>query len=140
MMQEYIRRVRGEPPQQPTHPLLLRLLPETKGVMIYQEDVIKVGHELAGLTLAEADLLRRAMSGKLRSSDRMNALRRAFYRRLRKERHRHGQRAQHLAAGVELRRLQLLQGAFGVVRQPELESGLPQGAPPGGLHGRRAQP
>ncbi|MBK6679138.1 MAG: hypothetical protein IPG53_03510 [Ignavibacteriales bacterium] len=40
---------------------------ETYGVMIYQEDVIKVAHHIAGLTLEEADLLRRAMSGKLRS-------------------------------------------------------------------------
>ena len=29
----------------PTHPLMLKLLPDTKGVMIYQEDVIKVAHE-----------------------------------------------------------------------------------------------
>ena len=78
MMQEYIRRVRGEAPKQPTHPLMQRLLPETHGVMIYQEDVIKVAHELAGMSLAEADLLRRAMSGKLRGRDAMNEVRDNF--------------------------------------------------------------
>jgi DNA polymerase III alpha subunit len=78
MMQEYIRRVRGAEPQLPSHPLMLKLLPETRGVMIYQEDVIKVGHELAGLSRAEADLLRRAMSGKLRSMERMNEVRERF--------------------------------------------------------------
>jgi len=42
-------------------------LEETYGVMVYQEDVIKVAHHFAGLDLAEADVLRRAMSGKFRS-------------------------------------------------------------------------
>jgi DNA polymerase-3 subunit alpha len=42
-------------------------LKETFGVMVYQEDVIKVCHHFAGLDLADADVLRRAMSGKYRS-------------------------------------------------------------------------
>ena len=42
-------------------------MPETYGVMVYQEDVIKVAHYYAGLTLGEADVLRRGMSGKYRS-------------------------------------------------------------------------
>lgn len=49
------------------HPKMRELLEETYGVMVYQEDVIKVAHHFAGLTLAEADVLRRAMSGKFRS-------------------------------------------------------------------------
>lgn len=49
------------------HPKMKELLEETYGVMVYQEDVIKVAHHFAGLTLAEADVLRRAMSGKFRS-------------------------------------------------------------------------
>ena len=36
-------------------------MPETYGVMVYQEDVIRVAHYYAGLTLAEADVLRRGM-------------------------------------------------------------------------------
>jgi len=48
MMQEYIPRVRGESAKMPTHPLMREVMPETHGVMIYQEDVIKVAHRLAG--------------------------------------------------------------------------------------------
>jgi DNA polymerase-3 subunit alpha len=42
-------------------------MPDTFGVMVYQEDVIKVAHHFAGLSLGEADVLRRGMSGKYRS-------------------------------------------------------------------------
>ena len=49
-------------------------LKETCGVMIYQEDVIRVAHEIAGMSLGEADPLRRAMSGKQRSPLAMNEL------------------------------------------------------------------
>ncbi|MFO7524606.1 MAG: hypothetical protein R6W68_04070, partial [Ignavibacteriaceae bacterium] len=51
----------------------------TYGVMIYQEDVIKVAHHIAGLTLEEADLLRRAMSGKMRSHKAMQQLTNRFF-------------------------------------------------------------
>lgn len=78
MMQEYIRRVRGESAKMPTHPLMREIMPETHGVMIYQEDVIKVAHRAAGMSLADADLLRRAMSGKLRSQAAMNEIRERF--------------------------------------------------------------
>lgn len=44
------------------HPALTPLLAETHGVILYQEQVLRIAHELAGLSLAEADLLRRAMS------------------------------------------------------------------------------
>ena len=54
-------------------------LGETYGVMIYQEDVIKVAHHIAGLTLEEADLLRRAMSGKMRSHKAMENLSNKFF-------------------------------------------------------------
>jgi DNA polymerase III alpha subunit len=42
-------------------------LKETYGVMVYQEDVLKICHHFAGLDLADADVIRRAMSGKYRS-------------------------------------------------------------------------
>jgi DNA polymerase-3 subunit alpha len=41
---------------------LAPLLKETFGVILYQEQVLRIAHELAGFSLAEADLLRRAMS------------------------------------------------------------------------------
>jgi len=49
-------------------------LSETHGVMVYQEDVIKVCHHFAGLDLADADVLRRAMSGKTRSKREMELI------------------------------------------------------------------
>lgn len=61
------------------HPLMLELLPETYGVMVYQEDVLRVAHDLAGMSYAEADLLRRAMSGKMRSKDAMERIHRQFF-------------------------------------------------------------
>ncbi len=44
------------------HPSLTPLLADTHGVILYQEQVLRIAHELAGLSLADADLLRRAMS------------------------------------------------------------------------------
>lgn len=64
MMREYIRRHINPSSFQPLHPKIGELLHDTYSIMIYQEDVIKVAHFFAGLTLAEADVLRRGMSGK----------------------------------------------------------------------------
>lgn len=67
MMKEYIFRYHNPQAFQYIHPAMEPLLKETYGVMVYQEDVIKVAHHFAGLSLAEADVLRRGMSGKFRS-------------------------------------------------------------------------
>lgn len=67
MMQEYILRHKDKERLKKGHPLLLEIMPETYGIMVYQEDVMKVAHYFAGLTLDEADILRRGMSGKYRS-------------------------------------------------------------------------
>jgi DNA-directed DNA polymerase III PolC len=72
MMQAYIARHRqatalpaGAPwPFDFVHPVMRELLEDTYGVMVYQEDVMHVVSGLAGMSLAEGDLLRRAMSGK----------------------------------------------------------------------------
>lgn len=67
MMREYILRYRYPEKREEAHPILLEIMPETFGVMVYQEDVIKVAHYYAKLTLEEADVMRRGMSGKFRS-------------------------------------------------------------------------
>ena len=72
MMKAYIERfhaVRNGGTYETIHPKMDDLMKETYGVMVYQEDVIKVAHFFAGLTLTEADVLRRAMSGKYRSRE-----------------------------------------------------------------------
>ena len=67
MMQEFIARHKDPSRRKYLVPEMEIYLGETYGVMIYQEDVIKVAHHIAGLSLEDADLLRRAMSGKMRS-------------------------------------------------------------------------
>ncbi|MBK5278617.1 MAG: DNA polymerase III subunit alpha, partial [Bacteroidia bacterium] len=52
---------------------------ETYGVMVYQEDVIRVAHYFAGLTLTEADVLRRGMSGKYRSREEFQRVKDRFF-------------------------------------------------------------
>jgi DNA polymerase III alpha subunit len=58
----FVRRFKGEEPVRHLHPALAPLLDETFGVILYQEQVLRIANELAGFSLAEADLLRRAMS------------------------------------------------------------------------------
>ncbi|KAF0203581.1 MAG: DNA-directed DNA polymerase III [Bacteroidetes bacterium] len=67
MMKEYIRRFHNPDGFEYIHPVMKEQLSETYGVMVYQEDVLKICHHFAGLDLADADVLRRAMSGKYRS-------------------------------------------------------------------------
>ena len=62
-------------------------LKETYGVMVYQEDVIKVCHYFAGLDLADADVLRKAMSGKYRSKLAFEELVKKFFISARKQGH-----------------------------------------------------
>ena len=69
MMREYILRYRHPERRNDAHPILRDIMPDTYGVMVYQEDVIKVAHLFAKLDLGEADMLRRGMSGKYRSRD-----------------------------------------------------------------------
>jgi DNA polymerase-3 subunit alpha len=79
MMREYIYRFHHPDSFQYIHPKMAELLQETYGVMVYQEDVIKVAHHFAGLDLAEADVLRRAMSGKYRGRKEMDRIRDQFF-------------------------------------------------------------
>jgi DNA polymerase-3 subunit alpha len=58
----FVRRHRGEEKISHLHPALSEILADTYGVILYQEQVLRIAHQLAGLSLADADLLRRAMS------------------------------------------------------------------------------
>lgn len=79
MMREYILRYRNPERRKDAHPTLLDIMPETYGVMVYQEDVIKVAHYFGGLTLGEADMLRRGMSGKFRSREEFLKVKQLFF-------------------------------------------------------------
>lgn len=62
MKKRFIARHHGREAVTYLHPAMETVLHETYGVLLYQEDVLKVAHAVGGMTLAEADALRRAMS------------------------------------------------------------------------------
>jgi DNA polymerase-3 subunit alpha len=61
---DYIARKKGRKPIAYEHPLLEQVCADTYGILVYQEQVQKAANVLAGYTLAQADLLRRAMGKK----------------------------------------------------------------------------
>src|ERR1700755_1255561 len=64
---KYIAVKNGKEAAEYLHPSLEPILKETYVVMTYQEDVMNIARELAGYSLGEADLLRRAMGKKIAS-------------------------------------------------------------------------
>jgi DNA polymerase-3 subunit alpha len=79
MMREYILR-HNDPERVKRAPReLLEIMPETYGVMVYQEDVLKVAHLYAGLDLEEADLLRRGMTARFRERPEFKAVQEKFF-------------------------------------------------------------
>jgi DNA polymerase III subunit alpha len=72
---DYCRRKHGEKWEAP-HPELADILGETYGIMVYQEQVMQIAQKMAGYSLGNADLLRRAMGKKIRSE--MEAQRETF--------------------------------------------------------------
>ncbi|MFM7216923.1 MAG: DNA polymerase III subunit alpha [Bacteroidota bacterium] len=79
MMREYILRTHDPSRRTYIHPVMKELMEETYGIMVYQEDVIKVAHHFAGLSLSESDVLRRGMSGKFRSREEFARIRDRFF-------------------------------------------------------------
>ena len=63
----YNARKHGEEEIASIHPKIDHLVKETQGVIVYQEQVMQIAQELAGYTLGQADLLRRAMGKKIRA-------------------------------------------------------------------------
>jgi len=57
----YIRRAAGEEESAGAHPLLDRVLEETHGVILYEEDILRIASAATGMTLEEGDLLRTAV-------------------------------------------------------------------------------
>ena len=64
MVTDFIDRRHGKKEIEYLHPLLEPILKPTYGVIVYQEQVMRIASSLAGFTLGEADLLRRAMGKK----------------------------------------------------------------------------
>ncbi len=64
MIPSYISRKHGREAIEIDHPLMKDILAETYGVMVYQEQVMQIASALAGYSLGEGDVLRRAMGKK----------------------------------------------------------------------------
>ncbi len=64
MLEDFVRRKHGEVPVSYPLPELASILKETYGVILYQEQVMQIAAAISGYTLAEADILRRAMGKK----------------------------------------------------------------------------
>lgn len=64
MVDHYIARKHGKEPVSYLHPLMKGVLSDTYGIMLYQEQIMQLARELAGYSLGEADLLRKAMGKK----------------------------------------------------------------------------
>ncbi|HEX6062317.1 MAG TPA: error-prone DNA polymerase, partial [Candidatus Limnocylindria bacterium] len=79
MVNPFINRRQGREPVAYAHPLLEPILKETLGVILFQEQILRVSMAVAGFSAAEADKLRRAMS-RARSSADMETLRGPFVR------------------------------------------------------------
>ena len=64
MIGDFIKRKQGHQKIEYLHPKLGEILKETYGIIVYQEQVMKIASEVAGFSLAKADLMRRAMGKK----------------------------------------------------------------------------
>ena len=130
----YINRKHGEEPVDCLHPMLEPILKETHGVIIYQEQVLQIAQVMAGYSLGQADILRKAMGKKdkaIMAKQQAEFVAGAVKKGVRARRGR-----LHLRAGRQVRRLRLQQGAHGRLCARGLLHGLPQGQLPRGVPGR----
>ncbi|HEY9629576.1 MAG TPA: DNA polymerase III subunit alpha [Coleofasciculaceae cyanobacterium] len=67
LIPKFINRKHGRERIEYEHPILESILNETYGIMVYQEQIMKIAQDMAGYSLGQADLLRRAMGKKKKS-------------------------------------------------------------------------
>ncbi|MBC7749710.1 MAG: DNA polymerase III subunit alpha [Methylotenera sp.] len=87
MMKEYIFRHNYPDKFEYFHDVFKEQLGETYGIMVYQEDVIKIALHYGGLAAADGDILRRAMSGKGRSKEALQKVKDDFFASCKKQGH-----------------------------------------------------
>ncbi len=85
MMREYVFRHNNPDKFEYFHDVFKEQLHETYGVMVYQEDVMKIAHAFAGLDLSHADILRRGMSGKSRSKKEFLKVKQQYFENCKKK-------------------------------------------------------
>ncbi|WP_317897768.1 DNA polymerase III subunit alpha [Aurantibacillus circumpalustris] len=79
MMTEYIFRHKNPDKFEYFHPVFEKELGDTYGVMVYQEDVIKIAIHFGGISPEKADILRRSISGKKRSLKELQTVKEDFF-------------------------------------------------------------
>ena len=134
MVDEYVKRKNGTQKPKYLVPAMKEILEETYGVIVYQEQVMQIAQQVAGYSLGQADLLRKAMGKKdaeVMAAERGEVRRRRGRQRLRQE---EGERDLRLHRAVRALRLQ--QVALGGVRARRVSDGVAEGALPAALHGR----
>lgn len=87
MMKEYIFRHNHPDRFEYFHPVFEEQLGETYGIMVYQEDVIKIALHYGGVSAEDGDVLRRAMSGKTRSKKELQKVKDHFFESAAKQGH-----------------------------------------------------
>ena len=138
---EYADRKNGRKPVVPIHPELAEplaeILGDTYGLIVYQEQVMAIAQKVAGYSLGQADILRRAMGKKKKAE--LDAQFEGFAGRHAGERG-YSRPPINDAVGhpAAVLRLRVQQGALGGVRAGVVLDGLPQGELPGRVHGRAA--
>ncbi len=110
------------------HPMLEEVLKETYGIFVYQEQVMQAAQVLAGYSLGEADLLRRAMGKKIQSE--MDAQRARFVEGCAANNISAGQGVRVVRLDRQVRRLRIQQVARRRLCARRLPHGLAEGAPP----------
>jgi DNA polymerase-3 subunit alpha len=135
MMREYIKRFHEPDKVEYLHPVFKENLGETFGVMVYQEDVMKIVHHFAGLDLDESDVLRRIMTGKKKSSDTFKRLMEKFWRNCRERQYPEELIAEVWRQVESFSGLFVLQSALGEFRGGKFSKPVSQDILPEGIHG-----
>lgn len=79
MMRQYVHNYRNQDKVVYLHEIIKEVLSETFGIMVYQEDVIRIVSKYAEMDLADADILRRAMAGKYRGQGDFQKIEQQFF-------------------------------------------------------------
>jgi DNA-directed DNA polymerase III PolC len=87
MMKAYIQRTHDPCGFKYPHAVFEEQLSETYGIMVYQEDVMKILHHFAGLDLGESDVVRRIMTGKKLKDDTLERLKEKYFKQCQQRGH-----------------------------------------------------
>ena len=132
---DYIKRKKGLTKIRYEHPLLEEVCADTYGVMIYQEQVMAAANRLAGYSLGQSDLLRRAMGKK--DKEKMAKERANFIAGCERDEQDPGEESERdFRFAREIRRLRIQQKSQRRLRGDQLSDGVSEGELSGRIHGR----